>query len=131
MLGETYPSGPPCRTPRVHLIVPLGSAFSFRGALAQGKVWLLFDHLLLVYSISENPDGKPVMRCISPLDLESCPAFFQELYTEGKRRVFLECEQKIYELLQTDGGQKMDEEEALVLLAMGFRSASLLKKSPQ
>lgn len=127
MLGETYPSGPPCRTPRVHLIVPLGSAFSFRGALAQGKVWLLFDHLLLV----ENPDGKPVMCCISPLDLESCPAFFQELYTEGKRRVFLECEQKIYELLQTDGGQKMDEEEALVLLATGFRSASLLKKSPQ
>jgi hypothetical protein len=99
--------------------------------LAQGKVWLLFDHLLLVYSISENPDGKPVMRCISPLDLESCLAFFQELYTEGKRRVFLECEQKIYELLQTDGGQKMDEEEALVLLATGFRSASLLKKSPQ
>ena len=86
-------------------------------AVLQGKVWLLFDHRLLIYTISENPDDKPVMRCISPSDLEPRPAFFRGLYTDGKSRIFLECEQKSYELLLTDGGQKMDEEEAIVLSA--------------
>ena len=59
-----------------------------------GMVWLLFNQRLLVYSPERN-----VIHYIFPSDLDPQPKFFRRLYTDGKHRIFLECESKTFEML--------------------------------
>lgn len=58
-----------------------------------GYVWVLFNQYILVYSPSQN-----LLQNVFPTDLSPQPLFFQGIYTDGDRRVFIECEDKTYEI---------------------------------
>lgn len=62
----------------------------------KGYVWVLFNQRILLYSPTKN-----VLHHIFPSDLEPKPLFFRGIYTDGDNRLFLECEEKAYELLIT------------------------------
>ena len=63
------------------------------------NVWVLFNQRILVYSLEKN-----FLRHIIPQDLDPQPQFFRRLYTDGKSRVFVECETNTYEItLPRDG----------------------------
>jgi len=67
----------------------------------KGKVWLLFNQRLLIYTPPKKTTEKPTIRYIYPSDFEPRPAFFRRLYTDGISRIFIECEQQSFELLMT------------------------------
>lgn len=63
------------------------------------NVWLLFNQRLLIYSPEKN-----FLRHIIPQDLDPQPKFFRRLYTDGKSKVYVECERNTYEIsLPRDG----------------------------
>lgn len=65
-----------------------------RGIIAiNGYVWVLFNQYILVYSPSQN-----LLQYVFPTDLSPQPIFFQDIYTDGDRRVFIKCEDKTYEI---------------------------------
>ena len=57
------------------------------------NVWVLFNQRLLIYSPEKN-----FIRHIIPQDLDPQPKFFRRLYTDGKSRMFVECEKSTYEI---------------------------------
>lgn len=58
-----------------------------------GYVWVLFNQYIILYSPSQN-----LLQYIFPADLDPQPLFFRGIYTDGDRRIFIECEDKTYEL---------------------------------
>ncbi len=91
-------------------------------AVVEGKVWMLFNQRLLIYSPRKAESDKVVLRYIFPADLEPRPAFFRRLYTDGISRIFLECEQKSFELKLHDEGQRV-KTMAKIHLASYFTSS--------
>jgi len=62
------------------------------------KVWLLFNQRLLIFTPYRDPKAKPVIRYVFPSDLDPRPMFFRRLYSDGVNRIFVECEDKCFEL---------------------------------
>ena len=66
------------------------------------RVWLLFNQRLLIFTPYKDPSAKPVIRYVFPSDLEPRPVFFRRLYSDGVSRIYLECEDKCFELKMTE-----------------------------
>ena len=58
-----------------------------------GYVWVLFNQYIILYSPSQD-----LLQYVFPADLDPQPLFFRGIYTDGDRRVFIETEDKAYEL---------------------------------
>lgn len=78
----------------------------------KGDVWLLFNQRILIYSPDKN-----VLRYIFPSDLDPQPAFFRRIYTDGINRMFVECEQKCYEMVIGHGSERKGGKESIALAA--------------
>ena len=66
------------------------------------KVWLLFNQRLLIFTPFRDPHAKPVIRYVFPSDLDPRPVFFRRLYSDGVSRIYVECEDKCFELKMTE-----------------------------
>ena len=69
------------------------------GDVAQGvmvvdkKVWVLFNRRIMTYLPQQH-----IVRNIFPGDMNPEPKFFRRLYTDGDKKVYVECEKNTYEI---------------------------------